>query len=70
MLGPPSGCRESEGHPIAGVTNALEVDGHGPSMCVLTSDSQVICWGNNMTGQLGRPGLFSYLGPGPVPGLP
>jgi hypothetical protein len=40
------------GAPVPGITNATQVSA-GPHTCVRTSDSKVLCWGTNRSGELG-----------------
>ncbi len=39
--------------PVAGLTDALEISAGGDSTCARRTSGAVVCWGDNLTGQIG-----------------
>ena len=56
---------------VSGLTSGITAIAAGTNhTCALTSEGSVLCWGNNMDGQLGDGTFFDRSVPGPVIGLP
>ena len=49
--------------PIAGLADAVELAVGSVHMCALTNNAQVACWGTNLHGALGRPGVIESKSP-------
>jgi|GEM_PF-2643983 len=54
---------------VGGVVTAVEVVAGSGHSCALLSDGQLVCWGDNFAGQLGRGSATSYPKPVVVRGL-
>jgi alpha-tubulin suppressor-like RCC1 family protein len=52
-----------------GIVTAVEVVVGSGHSCALLTDGQLVCWGDNLAGQLGRGGATSYPRPVVVRGL-